>query len=312
MPFTLLPVQRRQSRRSFLKTVFTGAVVGSVPAGVWANPAPSEDVWAFISDTHIPADRKRIAGKEPICPAEHFIKIRTDILSGESGKPNGAVVCGDCVFNSGLPEDYKTFFDELLPFRKAEMPVHFVMGNHDNRKTFLETLAGISGKTVPEQIPNRLHTVIETPKANFFLLDSLEKTNQTPGTFGEEQRQWLADELDSRKDKPTLIFAHHYPDFTGQIVKNPHALRDTKEFFDIIKPREQVKAYIFGHSHVWRIYKNSGIHQVNIPATAWRFDSLQPYAWVLATLTDNSMNLKLRSIDPEHPKHNETVQLVWR
>ncbi len=105
---------------------------------------------------------------------------------------------------------------------------------------------------------------------------------------------------------------YHYPDYTGNIVKNPHALQDTAAFFDRIRGRKQVKAYVFGHSHVWKRLRKNDIHLVNLPTTAWRFDPSQPYAWVLARLRDNGMDLTLRSIDPEHPKHDEVVKLDWR
>jgi hypothetical protein len=43
--------------------------------------------------------------------------------------------------------------------------------------------------------------VIESPKASWFLLDSLHATNVTPGELGAQQHDWLAHELDARSDK---------------------------------------------------------------------------------------------------------------
>ena len=311
MPITLPPITRRR----FLQGT-AGALAAAVAAPAFAqnDPAPdaSQDIWAFLSDTHIPGDREKTGGNPPVKPVEHFSKVRADIFSGALDKPGGLIVTGDCVYIKGLPEDYVTLLEEFTPFRKAGMPVHFVMGNHDNRQAFLNAAARETGQKEPESIPPRLCSIVETPKANFFLMDSLERTNYTPGLFGEEQLQWLCDELDSRKEKPAILFAHHYPDYTGGVVKNPHALQDTAAFFNRIRDRKQVKAYVFGHSHVWKILRKDDIHLVNLPATAWRFDQTQPFAWVLVKLRNDGMTLTLRSIDPEHPKHNEVVDLDWR
>ncbi len=309
MPITL----PRASRRSFLQGTLTG-IVGTLFSGTLsaAEPRRSPDVWALFSDTHIPGDRTKTGGKSPVNPVEHLTAFRTDVLSDAVGKPSGLIVTGDCAYLHGDPTDYDTLLDEFTPFREAELDVHFVMGNHDNRKNFLDALARKVGEKPLRKIPDRLCSVIETPKANFFLLDSLEKTNRTSGLFGDAQLGWLETQLDARKDKPAILFAHHYLDYTGQIVKNPHALFDTEDFWKRIKDRKQVKAYVFGHSHAWGNLKKDGVHLVNLPASAWRFDSSQPFGWVLCELNDGGVKLTLRSLDPEHPKHNQILELAWR
>jgi 3',5'-cyclic AMP phosphodiesterase CpdA len=302
-----------------------GGAVSLLFQPVWGTESETlsqnQDVWAILSDTHIPGDRNKSGGNPAVKPVEHLNKIRSDILSGEIGKPCGLIVSGDCVYLHGLPDDYKTLLEEFEPFRQKGLPVHFVMGNHDNRQAFLNAVRNTvsTDKNIPpigisigQDIPSRLYSIVETPKVNFFLLDSLDKTNHTPGLFGEEQLQWLTDELDSRKDKPAILVAHHNPDYSGNIVKAPGALQDTNAFFERIRNRQQVKAYFYGHTHAWKTFRVAGIHTINIPATAWRFDQQQPFAWVLLTLKDNGMSLTLRAINPEHPKHNEIINLAWR
>lgn len=310
MPVSLPPLNRRRFLQAGLAaTVFAPSL--------WADTVQtSPDCWAFLSDTHIPGDRnttrKSAGAPEPVNPVEHLSKVRADLLSKNGEKPVGVIVCGDCVYLTGQPEDYVTLLEEFKPIRQAGLQVHFVMGNHDNREVFLNAAAEADGKEKPREIPDRLHSIIETPRANFFLLDSLEITNRTPGRMGEKQLDWLADELDARKDKPAILFAHHYPDYTGAIVDSPHALLDTEAFYGRILRRKQVKAYIFGHSHFWKQLRKDGVHLINVPAVAWRFDPTQPLAWVLAKLRDDGMSLTLRSIDPEHPKHDEVIDLSWR
>ncbi|MGB7933682.1 MAG: hypothetical protein WCH04_15950, partial [Gammaproteobacteria bacterium] len=45
-------------------------------------------------------------------------------------------------------------------------------------------------------------SILETPRANWFLLDSLQRTNDLLGRLGEVQLQWLAKALDARADRP--------------------------------------------------------------------------------------------------------------
>ena len=84
--------------------------------------------------------------------------------------------------------------------------MHLVLGNHDQRENFWAAF--------PEAKPalpaaDRHAAVVETPLANWFLLDSLYKTNVTPGLLGAAQLQWLAKALDAHADKPALLVAHH-------------------------------------------------------------------------------------------------------
>src|SRR5205823_6092871 len=111
-------------------------------------------------------------------------------------------------------------------------------------------------------------SILKTKRANFFMLDTLDKTKSTPGLLGETQREWLKKSLDANADKPAIIIAHHNPDdgsFIGSLI-------DTKELFEILRPRKQVKAYFFGHTHNWNVRQDdSGIHLINLPPTAYIF-----------------------------------------
>ena len=113
---------------------------------------------------------------------------------------------------------------------------------------------------------------METPHANWFLLDSLDKTGHAMGLLGDTQLLWLAKALDARADKPALVLAHHNPD---RLI-NIHGLTDTAKLFDVLVPRRHVKAYFYGHTHRWQVGRESKIHLVNIPATAWLFEPGEP------------------------------------
>lgn len=304
----------RISRRHFLGTSFAvGAALCLSPSSrAFAKDERSGDVWALVSDTHIPGDRNReLNGVKPV---ENLIKIREDILACPK-KPQGAIVSGDCVFLEGLVTDYPTLLDEVQPMRDAGMSVHLLLGNHDNRVHLLNELAKRDGKTGNDRpaIPDNYCSILETPKANWFFLDSLQRTNDTPGLLGETQLKWLAGELDRRPDKPALLVAHHNPIFglPEESLWNGH-LRDSDEFWSVIAPRKQVKGYVYGHSHRWALDNKDGVHLINVPATAWKFDAKEPTAWVLAELKTDGIDLTPRSLDTAHPVHDKTFSLAWR
>ncbi len=71
------------------------------------------------------------------------------------------------------------------------MPVHLALGNHDNRERFWEALP--EEKAAQRPLADRQVALLRTPRANWFVLDSLEKTLSTPGLLGQEQLDWLAE-----------------------------------------------------------------------------------------------------------------------
>jgi len=119
---------------------------------------------------------------------------------------------------------------------------------------------------------------------------------------------WLAGALDANSGKPALVLIHHNPGISGNI-----GLIDSAALFEIIRPRKQVKAYIFGHTHAWKVWPDkSGIHLINLPPVAYVFLPGEPAGWVHATLEDKGIRLELRCVDPAHKSHGHVAQLQWR
>lgn len=266
----------------------------------------SGDHLALLADIHVHKNKAHVVHN--LCVFDRLIQARESILAAPEN-PSRIVVCGDCAYNNGLKEDYATMIEGFTPIREAGIPVHLALGNHDSRKEIYEAMAEYEGKPRPETIPERINAIVETPRANLFLLDSLVPRNQVVGFMGEGQLDWLAAELDKRPDKPALLFAHHHP---MPVRKTPGALIDTPELFDVMRPRKQVKAYVFGHTHRWDLAMEDGIHLINIPTIVWKWDETQPYGWVLAVMRDNGMDLTVRCLDTAHPKHGDRRSLAWR
>lgn len=260
--------------------------------------------WALLSDPHIAADQARIA--RGINMAAQLKRVVADVLA-QDRRPAGALVNGDLAFNTGEAGDYAAFVELVAPLRAAHVPLHLALGNHDHRERFWAGLH--NDATARRPIADRQAAMIPAQRANWFVLDSLDQTNSTPGLLGEAQLGWLATELDRHADKPALVMVHHNP----ATEPGKTSLIDEAALFGILRPRRHVKAYIFGHSHRWHVTQDqSGLHLINLPSTAYVFDPAQPAGWVSAQLASRGMRLEFRAVDPTRREHGQIVVLDWR
>jgi 3',5'-cyclic-AMP phosphodiesterase len=262
------------------------------------------DFWALLSDTHIAANPAHMAHG---CNMTDHLKVVTQDLIAQPALPAGVFVTGDCAFDDGETADYGTFSSLLTPLREAGMPVHLTLGNHDNRERFWDALT--AERTAHRPLADRQALFLPSTRANWFMLDSLEKTRFTPGLVGAEQLDWLAKALDANDTKPALLMVHHDPGLLGKIG----GLRDTEALFKLIRPRKQVKAVIYGHTHDWHLRQDkTGIHLINLPPTAYVFEQGKPSGWVRARVGDDQMQIELRCVNQKHPQNGETKTLYWR
>jgi 3',5'-cyclic AMP phosphodiesterase CpdA len=182
------------------------------------------------------------------------------------------------------------------------------MGNHDEREVFWNAFRAEQAKAKP--VAGKQISVIESGVANWFLLDSLEVTNQTPGRLGAEQLQWLAGALDARKDKPALVMVHH--DVLLQPNGKKAGLLDSEDLLSVLKPRRQVKAVFYGHTHTWRIHELDGIHVINLPAVAYPFDPKEVTGWTDCLVKKDGMRLQISAFDKAHAQNGEVKEFTWR
>ncbi len=301
MPIHLAPISRRQ----FLKQSAVAAAALGLTGDLWAGKRGTETHgYALLSDPHLAANRAQVT--RGVNMTEHFQQVTRDLLQA-SRRPAGVFITGDCAYNSGASGDY-TVLAELLQLLRADaMPIHLALGNHDAREQFWEVFA--EEKAAKRPVEERQTGLVSTPRANWFILDSLEKTQATPGLLGPGQLDWLTRSLEANAAKPALVLVHHNPQFDG----GNDGLKDTAALFEIIRPRRQVKALIFGHTHRWKIEEDeSGLHLINLPAVSYVFQKGEPSGWTHATLERKGMQLQLHSIDSTHPANGQVVRLAWR
>lgn len=305
MPLHLAP----STRREFL--VQSAAAFGclTLSSRLWgAEAARDPHRMALLSDTHIP-ERADVEARGTNMTA-NLKQVVQELLALQQA-PASVLINGDCAYLKGLENDYANLAECVAPLSKAGLPLHLTMGNHDDRDMLYRVIAAQK----PEQplVKSKHVTVLTTPRANWFLLDSLLEVNLVTGDLGDEQRAWLAKALDAHADKPAIVVAHHTPQFEPPAEGKPWGgLRDTAAFVDILKPRQQVKAFVFGHSHNWNITNLDGLHLINLPPMAYVFGEGKPNGWVIADVQEAGLKLQLQTIDKQHPQHNEIVNLTWR
>ncbi len=310
MPIHLCPMTRRE----FLtRSAAAGAamVLGPTAHGSQQSGRVDPNRFALLADTHIDADPAKVS--RGVNMTDHLAHAVKDVASLAPG-PAGVIVGGDCAHSKGLKGDYLQLASVARGLSDAKLAVHLALGNHDHRENMYAALkarrpakATVAGKHV---------SVITSPRANWFLLDSLNVVNQVSGLLGAKQLAWLTRALDAHSDKPAIVVAHHNPQWS---VQDPTAKRrrisglvDTKALFEVMAKRRHVKAYVFGHTHRWGRSVRDGLHLINVPAVGYVFQKTQPSGWLLAQLKTDGVELELHSIDPKHKAHGQKVELTWR
>ena len=301
MPVTLLP-----TRRAFFASTAGAGVLVFRPSFALAADADPHRV-ALLSDPHI-------GEKADEVDRDFNMHDRLKLVASEVAKlslrPACAVVNGDLAHKTGTATEYKLFAELIEPVREAGIPLHLGLGNHDNFTRFAEGLEKLRPKDKP--VEGKQVTVVELDRVNLFVLDSFDPKNTVGGILGESQLKWLAKALDDRKTKPAVVLAHHPLQFDAPKGGKASGIADTTDFWPILKDRPQVKAYVFGHTHTWKLAEKDGVHLINLPAIGYPFGKAEVSGWVDATFTETGVKLEVRALDPKHAKHGDKAELTWR
>jgi 3',5'-cyclic-AMP phosphodiesterase len=303
-----MPISLKNSRREFMETVAATAAISLVSQSGYAQARQvEENRFALLADTHIHAQlekesRGAIMGK-------NLQAVVSQLLQRE--KPvHASFILGDCAFGNGQKNDYVTLRELLMPLLKTEHELVLALGNHDDRANIL-TAFPATEKDIYATIERRI-TIVKSELANWFLLDSLDMVDKTPGRLGEKQLDWLTEVLDAHTDKPALLGVHHnimtQPPAPGQVV----GLLDSEALLNSVAPRKHVKAIFFGHTHDWKISEYEGIHLINLPPVAYVFKEGKPNGWADCLLQENSCQLTLHCHDTKHAEHEKTHEFKWR
>jgi len=301
MPLHLPPISRREFLR---RSLVAGAGLLTIRSLQAAEATGDPNHWVLFSDTHVAADLAAVS--RDVNMADHLRNAVAGVRALTSS-PAGVLMNGDCAFDHGLTGDYVNFTELLNPLSTSGLPLHLALGNHDDREVFWGAIKDTRPSSPP--VASKHISIVEAGHANWFMLDSLDVTKQTPGRLGDEQRAWLSKALDARTDKPALVMVHHNPSFTDGKTTG---LIDTEELIAILQPRRHVKALFFGHTHTWRLTDHDGLHLINLPAVAYPFNPKEVTGWIDCRLRADGISLEMHAHDTSNPAHGKVSELSWR
>lgn len=192
---------------------------------------------AQISDTHIKPEG-RLAYRHVDTAA--FLARCVEHLRALRPPPDVVLATGDLV-DGGRPEEYRRLRELLAPL---PMPVFLVPGNHDDRDALRAAFRDHG------YLPAHgfLHYVVEGYPARLIGLDTV-----VPGEGGgwmcEERLAWLAARLAEAPDRPTVLFMHHPPFWTGIGHMDRLGLRNAEALAAVVRNHPQVEGVLCGHLH---------------------------------------------------------------
>lgn len=188
-----------------------------------------------LTDIHLTTPGQTIGGRDPNANFDraltHAMGLHTDA--------EALFITGD-LSDWGESADYHRLKARIA---HLPMPVHLLIGNHDDRPTLLRTFPDLAGEG------GFAHRVVPLSLGHAVLLDTWQ-ANTHAGHFCEARANWLDAQL-STLPGPIWIFMHHNPVPLGIPPIDQIMLLDADRFGAAIRPHAGKIAHIFhGHCHL--------------------------------------------------------------
>jgi hypothetical protein len=238
------------TRRFFLAQAAAACALARSGTAAAGAPGTDPNRLVLLADTHVTP--------KPNSPwqREGLARCVREILA-LSPRPANVILYGDLAYLVGNPEEYVLLKELLGPLDAAGVRWHPVMGNHDRRGPFY---AAFPERRAETRVPDRVVSVVETPRADFILLDSClapsdaaGQPGPVPGGIDDRQAAWLRDTLSACK-KPVFVGAHH-------------PIHETR-VGPLLAATPAVAGYIHGHDHAWRTHgKDPAVPTLCLPST---------------------------------------------
>jgi Icc protein len=212
-----------------------------------------------ISDLHILGEEgRRQFG------ADTAAILRQAVAMMNALRPDFIIASGDLISDES-EDSYRRLQTLLLP---VEAPIHFLMGNHDDRAAFRRVFR-------PQESPSAdpVCEAFEQGGVRFLLLDSV-LPGKVEGRLDASQLHWLESELSAHPGRPTWVFLHHQPLPIYIRWLDVLGLQNQEEFLSVLARHPQVEVVGYGHVHQVRRWRYRGVLFVSAPALAFQFSPL--------------------------------------
>jgi 3',5'-cyclic AMP phosphodiesterase CpdA len=214
-----------------------------------------------LSDTHF------VAGDGPLygsVDTEGKLRELFAELEASGSRPEAIVFTGDLA-DRGEPDAYTRLRGIVEPAaHRLGAEVIWVMGNHDDRGTFRDTLLGEAPSTAPV---DRVHDI------NGLRIISLDSTvpGHHYGTVTDDQLAWLADVLATPAPHGSILAMHHPPVPSVLDLAVTVELRTQRELAGVIRGSD-IRSIIAGHLHYSTTATFAGIPVSVASATCYTQD----------------------------------------
>jgi len=187
-----------------------------------------------LTDTHVIGEGL-LYGQDP----SERLGAAVESINIEHGDAAFVVLTGDMT-HWGDAAAYARFSDEI---GKLEMPVHLMVGNHDDMLAFAEAFPEI-----PRDENGFVQTRFDTAFGPFLLLDTKDPKTHA-GAYCAARQNWLRQALNDT-DGPVSLFMHHPPFKTGIAAMDRIMLQDADAIYDVIAPyKARIRHLFCGHVH---------------------------------------------------------------
>ena len=163
-------------------------------------------------------------------------------INTEHGDAAFVIVTGDMT-HWGDPAAYARFAGQIT---KLKMPVHLMVGNHDDTPSLMQTFPDVQ-----RDAHGFVQNAFETPFGRFLLLDTKAEGTHA-GAYCEARRAWLVHQL--KVPGPVFLLMHHPPFKVGIKAMDAIMMQDAEPFHEVIAPHKaRIRHLFFGHVHraIW-------------------------------------------------------------
>lgn len=189
---------------------------------------------AQLTDLHL----GMFASKQS-CPNLPRLKTVMADINAKLRKPDLILLTGDLT-EHGDVESYQVLKGIM---EQAPCPVHYLMGNHDNRDNFFKVFPN-----APQE-NGQLRYRLDLGDRHIIAMDSLEP-GRHGGALNSNQAEWLSHQLEIAKGQPVFIALHHPPIETGigwLTADNDEPW--VKDMAKIISGYDNIEIIVAGHIH---------------------------------------------------------------
>lgn len=309
------------SRRDFVKKVaLGGAGLGVMAPGItngksgWENHG-DEFTFVHLTDMHVRRKRKGNIGYARCI--EHVNALET--------QPDLVLMGGDGPFD-GLYTEKDEYLDQLDLYTeisdRLNCPYYHCMGNHDvlglssRRKVELDD-PDIGKRLILDKMGlDNSYYSFDMNGWHFVMLDSIYEVETEHGPsyvprLGEEQLQWLRQDLGANHGKPTVAVIHiaafcnigqiegntEMPSMHGRVIQDGRKLREILE-------RHGVKAVLQGHMHMIEDYFYNDVWYItsqSVSAAWWggNWRGFKP-GYTVFTARGDELSWERKEFDWEH------------